>query len=735
MIPGSFRIYSPYPQNNFLFSTKSEIKDKPGNNYALGDDLDFFLLDGMNEIDFYQLEESLDRKVEVASLFAEDELVVGSTVSSITPEKWKMLGAKRTHEALGNEMSVVSYTDIIGAYISAIRGYAQSGAEKGIATLVDGVPLNEYINSSSAYTIPNWDLGTLNRIELIKGPGSAIYGSDAFHGVISMKTFESDKNHYSLEGAGAYPLYGDANLKLSQGFADDFLRVDFSAGASYQGDQNLKYKYADPEGYTDTTYNLMNIPADKGTAVRDYKYNSQTGVLKLRLKPADKINLKFGAYLNQGKYDSFPGLVSVVNPLSSTGQMMDLQDNDLSWNETLFLMANSQMDYTFANRISVEASGHYWESEKKYSLSAAPTSYEIISTTDSNITRNGAQVVIKQPDNALNLQWLIAYSYSAMKVKSQERSIYIAELDPALRQFIPKFTSLIEGKSRNIHSTFGQLKWGAIKNRFYFLLGGRNDYYSDFGNQTTPRIGLIYLPTEKSSIKALYGRAFRAPTPIEQTDSLGVAKGDPNIKPEIIDSYELSYMYKEKKWKAAINTFYSKWKNAITLEYYQTVDFKNRYVNRGKNDAIGGELNLFYPIEPVTFDLGCSYVKSRTLNIPSTEDPAKTINQDYSAFPEYSINAGLYYTLKPVNTSFYLNNILYLNMTEAPESAKQNPEKLPPYYRMDINVSKNISDKFELYLNVKNVLNRENRMPSIYGAPDGYVEPGIGVMLRAGYKL
>ena len=74
-------------------------------------------------------------------------------------------------------------------------------------------------------------------------------------------------------------------------------------------------------------------------------------------------------------------------------------------------------------------------------------------------------------------------------------------------------------------------------------------------------------------------------------------------------------------------------------------------------------------------------------------------------------------------------------MREAPESVKPLPDKLPAYYRMDISASKATADNLELFLNVKNVLNRENRMPSVLGAEDGYLEPGISVMLRAGYKL
>ena len=63
--------------------------------------------DGIQEIDFYSLEELLDIEVDVASLFTEDELVVASTTSSISSKEWRKLGARRTYEALMNELSVI----------------------------------------------------------------------------------------------------------------------------------------------------------------------------------------------------------------------------------------------------------------------------------------------------------------------------------------------------------------------------------------------------------------------------------------------------------------------------------------------------------------------------------------------------------------------------------------------------------------------------------------------------
>jgi outer membrane receptor protein involved in Fe transport len=123
-----------------------------------------------------------------------------------------------------------------------------------------------------------------------------------------------------------------------------------------------------------------------------------------------------------------------------------------------------------------------------------------------------------------------------------------------------------------------------------------------------------------------------------------------------------------------------------------------------------------------------------------TQDPsdptgnART-NLEYDTFPEYSIQAGLHYKLRPVDINFYLNNRIYLHMMEANKNLNPDAEDLPPYHRMDLNISKVVADKSEIYLDIRNILNRKNRVSSVMGAKDGYLEPGISVMLRAGYKL
>jgi iron complex outermembrane receptor protein len=73
--------------------------------------------------------------------------------------------------------------------------------------------------------------------------------------------------------------------------------------------------------------------------------------------------------------------------------------------------------------------------------------------------------------------------------------------------------------------------------------GVRHDDFETFGDTTNPRAALIYSPVEKTTIKAIYGNAFRAPSVFELyfNDGGATQRPSPNLKPETIDTYELVF--------------------------------------------------------------------------------------------------------------------------------------------------------------------------------------------------
>ena len=113
----------------------------------------------------------------------------------------------------------------------AIRGYSGVASARGIGTLLDGIPMNGPSFGSGQYTTQNIGLGVLERIEVIRGPGSALYGSDAFHGVIAMTAFESEKDITRMSAEGGIDNYYQTSLQHSSGFGND-ARVNIAVAAS-----------------------------------------------------------------------------------------------------------------------------------------------------------------------------------------------------------------------------------------------------------------------------------------------------------------------------------------------------------------------------------------------------------------------------------------------------------------------------------------------------------------------
>lgn len=662
---------------------------------------------------------NIDVKVSVASLFLEDELVVGSSVARITPDEWYSLGARRLTDALRGQTGVVQYYALKGSSVLAIRGYSTLASARGTAVLIDGIQIQDLTMGAPFMVLPSWNLGTLHSIEMIKGPGSAIYGSDAFHGVLSLKTFESDTDYYSAQCTGGYPEYYEGSIMISQGFADDLFRIDASAAYNGQGDQDIKYKYNDTEGYPD-----LGIQPASGTGHRSQEYDNATGILKLKYHPLDRINIKLAGYVNSWKSEEFPGL-SEWNDNIPNGQGKDYMGDE----GTLFTLVNTSVTYDMPKNITTEANANM-------SFVKTSTYYNIHPVEDffkyyayGRMRNSSASLLIKQPDNDMNIQWFLGYSYSDMFLTSMNEKYTMNN------STISDEKVLVDGSHRIVHSWFGQAKRGFFDNRFYILAGGRIDLYSGIGSQLTPRAGLIYLITKKSAVKALYGRAFRAPIATEQKAAGSMTLGDPDIKPETIDVYELVYTHKGENWRLNTSVFYSLWKDGIVPRSLETPvtaygnEYDTIYENTGKNESRGAEMEGSLYLDPFSADIGFSYVISKRL------DEEDNSEERYAAYPAYVAFTALHYNLKPFKTVFTLNARGEF-CREEHSITENDPDSLDDYTRLDLNITKHITDRLVTALDIRNLLNdKDLTSPSVFGAEYGNPEPGISSTLRIKYAF
>ena len=122
--------------------------------------------------------------------------------------------------------------------------------------------------------------------------------------------------------------------------------------------------------------------------------------------------------------------------------------------------------------------------------------------------------------------------------------------------------------------------------------GVRYDYYSTFGGTTNPRAAVIFSPTDQTNFKLLYGSAFRAPQNFElYYYGIGL-KGNPDLKPETIRTYELVAEQQFSKALRGLCSFYYYQIDNLISQTKDPVDQLNFYKNTNTIEARGVELEL-----------------------------------------------------------------------------------------------------------------------------------------------
>lgn len=648
---------------------------------------------------------------DVASLFKESKLDVGSTVSSIDRQQWRNLGARRTNDAIGQLPGVMLYPSFGGTDVIAIRGYANELSARGIATVVDGVPMNTLAWGTAQYNMPNLDLGVLNKIEMIRGPGSAIYGSDAFHGVYSLKTFESDEDVLETDFRGAGNGYHDAAVRLSRGLPGG-IRVNAALAGSGQPDQNRAYHYTDPTDFT------------RKTADRKNKYDSTSGVFKIQTDAGKTLSSGFELVYNRYSARQFPGL---GRAFTVTG-LSYYRGHDTTDNDSNVVMGKANVAYKLPNAIVAELTAFYWQTDQQFLYDQSANA---LLGADANIIhqaqseyRRGASITFKQEENAFRTAWVLSAGYNKSHIFSTKNE-YIRVSDgslvnPATRK------AYFDGYQHDIVNAFFQTKTAFLDDKLFLLLGLRSDTYSDFGNQIVPRAGLIFKPDADSAVKVVYGKAFRAAVGGEVGGASNI-KGDPEIKPETIATYELILMRAKKTYDVNVSFFTSKWQDGITtVAFSGDPVFVSKYVNSAENTAKGVEVEGKYRVsEKLGFNASGSYVASRSV----------TRDVNYVAFPKYIVNLGANYLLKPWDVRLTLNNRFHLAACKGPVRAGQPGSSLRDYYRTDLIAMKNIGRRAVASLEVRNMFGRNNYVPSVWGAEGGVPDEAVSVAAFGSLKF
>ena len=640
----------------------------------------------MDDLMSFSLDELLQIQVTVASLLDSDELHAPSNTSTITRQDWQRSGARRTLDAIDHLPSTIILPFTSGIDLIAIRGYAQPTSARGIASTLDGIRLNNFLFGTAQFATQNINLGILDRIEMIRGPASALYGTDAFHGVLSLQAFESqrDTNQASIEAGdnGYYHLAARHSSSLT-----DSVRLNLAAAGSGEPDQDVRYDYTDP------------VTSEPLFIDKEQRYQSNSLSLKLASDSADTLSWKWGLYADQYQADDF----------TYGSATYEANQDTFNYMSRLAVTKRLQAD------ASLEASVYYRNSDVERVTIPPAGALSPGSRLEAEEYFYGAALTMRQPrKSGSSTQWAASLSYDAAVADEIHTFLLNAPDDP--------FQPISEARKREITGLVLEANPELSNPQWNLVYGGRVDHYSDFGIETSPRLGIIYQPTDDSAIKLLYGRAYRAPTAGElyfQLQNGFGTEGNRNLNPELMDSLELVWMQQGHNWKANLVLFENRWKD--TISFAVTDQGTGTYVNSGDSKAHGVEASLTWLPKPWRVELNTSYTASRN----------EMTDQDFTLFPRVIANLGIGYDWEAYDTGITLTTRSYSKV----DASYYSTDNLPVYSRSDLVIQHNFDRQLQGFINIINLFDRDNQVPSVVGVQNGVPDDAFSISVGIRYEF
>jgi len=581
-------------------------------------------------------------------------------------------------------------------------------ASARVLVLVDGVPLNKSAGGSI-----NWHLVSVNnieRIEVIKGPASAIYGNNAMAGVINIITKNPKKfiqgevglitSSYNTLG-GNLNLSG-TNIKKSKGFS-------WSINSFYrQGDGYI----LEPEETRDSTDVMASLVEYSVAAKLSYRFNKNH-------------KLEFGAQT----YDDLRG----------QGRKVYEEDGDyVSVNTNFF-----RMNYEGIFKKTVLNAHVFYQIENEFkqseSISSNSGKYKL-SDRDSRKDDYGLWI---NATSYLSNKNILTYGIDLKQGKADVTTTYRTSTDILLYSGILDF-----------YGIFIQDEIKLLNNKLKIVAGARMDYAkyhkgqlivenptSSTGfvtpfdeefinsewNSFSPKLALKYSFNKSYSAYISYSKGFMPPKLDDLSKSGKIRKGfklaNPELGPEYISNYEFGFTLK----------FFDKLFVEPSLYYSLGKDFQY-FVGTGDSVDTGGDaLKPVYQrrnisnVEIKGAEISANYQLSKNLRLSANYSfnhstikdfiKPETYEKDITGkfiieVPKHMIYAGVLWKNK------YFNTTISYNYISSQWYDDENTISIDEYDIIDIQFSKEFAKKFYASLNIQNILDNE------FIDRKGYLSPG-----------
>lgn len=628
-----------------------------------------------DEVDIFQLSlaELLKIEVEVATKTKGRLDQAPSSVTVFTRQQLLNMGLTQIEQVLNFVPGFDAPRELFLGQGAAVtpRGRRSDQNAKDVLFLLDGQRINGDTTGGALQVNRYLSLGNIKQIEVIRGPGSALYGSNAFLGVVNLITDKQlNETQLSLTHEGQTVFNGSYSKAGG----------DWNSSVSIHATHDRGTDYTINHSQTDDPWHQVQL---------DWSLESEKLTLSGRYQRQELENFYlFGSLANDiNDYDSSSGFARAVYTI--------INSNPLK------LSAYTSYHGSRSNGLIQVFDAEFMTSLKTQGITEGGDAFlagfdtrnsEINLGIDSTYKANSRHTISSGVElRHAKLFWLkninnyeLVDFIDVLVLNNSGTIAYYNELTETSSALIPQ--------SRNIYSAYLQddYRWNS---RWHTTAGVRVDDYSDFGSTINPRAAIHFSPQPNLQVKLMYGEAFRAPS-INETgiQNSPVEIGNPNLQPETVTTWELNTQFNQADSQWQFTYFHNSIEDAIEQSPINS-DPRTTPSNTDEITTEGLELEFSKQLS-AALQLRTNMTHYRHIASDEKSTPAQmgSIVLNYQQ-TDYNINLNAYYRSE---TEQMLNN----------------NEPLSSYSLLNLHTRLRIHPQLELNLGVSNLTNRNARSVS-----------------------
>ncbi len=524
-----------------------------------------------------------EQAISIATGYDEPIVRAPAVATVVEEEEIRAIGATSLDEVIETVAGIhLSTTDATNT-ISTVRGITSR-----VLILLNNVPVAQGLFVNAFGQLNNVQINNVERIEIIRGPGSAVYGADAFAGVINIVT----KTAGDIDGtefgarAGSFDTYdgwflhggkyGGFDIALSASG-----RSTNGFGETIEADAQTRF---DKLFGTHASLAPSSINVDKDLV--DARLDASRGPWTFRAGYFGQLNMGTG--------------VGITGSLDPEGEInREVVNTDLTYHDR------------YLDALDITAQMSYVNVNSRFELTGFPPgafggAFPEGVRQDLGIDEDRVRAELTALWSGWERHWVrigLGGVFESLDNTEDARNYTVAGgvVIPtgvfAERGGIGD-DPLFPDSDRTIFFAYLQDEWSIVPD-WSLTTGVRLDEYSDFGATVNPRVGLVWNMDPRLTTKLLYGHAFRPPSFAEQhSNGLYLGLGNSDLEPSTIDMVELAFGYRAIRYRTDLNFFWYTIHDLIELVANPASRNGLAFINGGDQRGYGLEWEFGVDITP-----------------------------------------------------------------------------------------------------------------------------------------